>query len=198
MPNLYGYIRLSPKMTDPEALVRQITEVSPDLQLFRETGIRGNIPAEARPQYRALCEALQPGDQLVVRWITDLGFHFDACHQTLRQLLDQGVIVRTLTQPLTFKAECPITDALLLMLKGYASSQTQQRLWAAEASRHTLRKDSAAWQEKFRGRRANHALHREIAQLLRSGKTLQSVAEETGASLSTVKRVKAKMQQNDL
>ncbi|MEI8593553.1 recombinase family protein [Photobacterium sp. Hal280] len=194
MSALYGYIRLSPKMSDPEALIRQITGYDPELRLFRETGIRGNVPAEERPQYRALFDALKPGDQLIVRWLTDLGFHFDACHQTLQQLLDKGVIVHTVNQPLTFKPDCPVTDALLLMLKGYANSHTQHRLWAAEAGRDSLRQDQAAWKEKFRGRRANHEVHRQIAMLLRAGKTLQTVADETGVSLSTVKRVKAKMQ----
>ncbi|MBD8513502.1 recombinase family protein [Photobacterium sp. CAU 1568] len=194
MPTLYGYIRLSPKMSDPEALIRQITDYDPNLRLFRETGIRGNVPAEERPRYRDLFNTLKPGDQLIVRWVTDLGFHFDACHQTLQQLLDKGVIVHTVNQPLTFKPGCPITDALLLMLKGYANSHTQHRLWAAEAGRDSLRQDKAAWKEKFRGRRANHEVHQQIAMLLKAGKTLQTVADETGVSLSTVKRVKAKMQ----
>ncbi|GAB6260960.1 recombinase family protein [Photobacterium sp. R1] len=197
MPTTYGYIRLSPKMTDPDAFIRQMTDASPDLRLFQETGMRGNVPAEDRPQYRALFDRLRPGDELVVRWVTDLGFHFDACRLTISNLLAKGVIIHTLNEPLTFQPDCPITDALLRMLKGYASSQTQQRLWAAEASRGILRQDPSAWKEKFRGRRANQAQHQQIAKLLQAGKTLQSVADEVGVSISTVKRVKAKMQQPD-
>ncbi len=40
-------------------------------------------------------------------------------------------------------------------------------------------------------------MHQEIAQALFEGKTLQAVAEETGASMSTVKRVKAHIKDSD-
>ena len=53
------------------------------------------------------------------------------------------------------------------------------------------------WKQKFRGRPADKAKHQHLATLLLEGNTLQSVAEQCDVSLSTVKRVKAKLNQFD-
>lgn len=81
---------------------------------------------------------------------------------------------------------------MLRLMKGYEEIETYQRLMAAELGRRKLKGNQEEWQAKFKGRRANHQLHQRIADLLTSDKTLQAIADETGASISTVKRVKAK------
>lgn len=82
-------------------------------------------------------------------------------------------------------------------MQGFAESEKHRRLFAAELGRRSLRKDGENWKAKFPGRQRNEGMHREIAQALVEGKALQAVADETGASMSTVKRVKARIKGND-
>ena len=83
------------------------------------------------------------------------------------------------------------------MMQGFAESEKHKRLFAAELGRRSIKKDCEGWKAKFRGRQVNEEMHQQIAQALFEGKTLQAVADETGASISTVKRVKAKIKEND-
>ncbi|EAS43028.1 recombinase family protein [Photobacterium profundum] len=193
MSNVVAYVRLSPKYKDFEAHVSEIKDAYPNVKLFTETGIKGYVPAEERPVFQSLDEQLQAGDTLVVWWISALGRDFECCNNTMRTLLAKGVHIQTINQSLSFTPDCVMTDVLMKLVQGYAEAESRYRRAAAEFGRKALRDDPEEWKAKFRGRRADKTRHQKIAALLLEGKTLQVVADEAQTSISTVKRVKAKL-----
>ncbi len=193
----YGYIRISPKIKDIDNRIDALKNYNENIQLIMETKIRGNIPLLERPRFSELNTKLQQGDELTVWWIDELGKEFATCVSNIKHLINRGITIKTLVQSLEFRLDDSITDSLIKMLQGYADSEHHRRIFAAEMGRRALREDHENWKAKFRGRKRDEGKHREIAQALFEGKTLQNVAEETGASLSTVKRVKAKIKDQD-
>ncbi|MBF8999868.1 recombinase family protein [Vibrio nitrifigilis] len=197
MSHCYGYIRVSPKIKDIDSRIEALKTQYQDIELFVETGIKGGVPLSERPKFQELDAKLENGDELVVWWIDELGKEFSHCLNNIKTLIDKGITIKSNVESLEFKLNDNISDALIKMLKGYAESEKHRRLFAAELGRRALKQEPGHWKEKFRGRQKNEGQHQEIAQALFEGKTLQAVADETGASLSTVKRVKAKIKQQD-
>ncbi|MFV0574110.1 MAG: recombinase family protein [Vibrio sp.] len=188
-----GYLRVSPKIEDIDTRIEEIKNATQD-KLFIERGVRGNVPLNERPEFQKAIGELNQGDTLLIWWMTDFGLGFKLAFEVLTELLAKGIKVQTYHQNLTFMPNDEQTDAMLRLIKGYEEVETQQRLMAAEIGRRKMRGNPEEWEAKFRGRRANHELHHQISELLQTGKTLQIIADETGSSISTVKRVKAKMQ----
>ncbi len=192
----YIYTRFSPKnRAYPEHLARLEKEASDNEHL--QDKVRGNVPPLERAAFKQLIDKLQPGDTIYIWWLTVFGRDFSQAKATLELLLEKGVIVRALCEYITLKSNCPQTKAVLSLLSGYAKAQIQHRLFAAELGREQLKGDPQRWKEKFRGRPANKQRHQQIKALLLEGKTMQSVATECDVSLSTVKRVKAKLNKLD-
>ncbi|MGO2496811.1 MAG: recombinase family protein [Vibrio litoralis] len=190
---IIGYLRVSPKVEDIDNRIDVMTNET-QAALYIERGIRGNVALEERSEFQKAYAQLKVGDTLLIWWMTDFGLGFKLAYDVITELLNKGIIVRTYHQNLTFKPNDEQTDTMLRLIKGYEEIETYQRLMAAELGRRKLKGNPSEWQAKFKGRRANHELHQKIAQLLTSNKTLQAIADETGASISTVKRVKAKLQ----
>lgn len=197
MTTTYGYIRISPKINDIDSRIEAFSNCNESIELITETKIRGGVPLAERPAFSELNKKLKQGDQLIVWWIDELGKEFATCVNNVKSLIDRGITIRTIVQDLEFKLNDQITDALVKMMQGFSESEKHRRLFAAELGRRSLREDEDNWKAKFRGRQRDEGKHQEIAQALFEGKTLQVVAEETGASMSTVKRVKAKIKDND-
>lgn len=197
MTTCYGYIRTSPKINDIDSRIQAFSTYKSDIELFKETQVRGGVPLAERPVFTELDKKLNQGDELTIWWIDELGKEFSVCLNNIKSLIGRGVIIKTIVQDLEFKQDDQITGALVKMMQGFAESEKHKRLFAAELGRRSIKKDCEGWKAKFRGRQVNEEMHQQIAQALFEGKTLQAVADETGASISTVKRVKAKIKEND-
>lgn len=188
-----GYLRVSPKVEDIDNRIDVMT-IEAQAALYIERGIRGNVALKERPEFQKAYSQLKAGDTLLIWWMTDFGLGFKLAYEVITDLLNKGISVKTYHQNLIFKPKDEQTETMLRLIKGYEEIETYQRLMAAELGRRKLKGNPEDWQAKFKGRRANHELHQRIAELLTSEKTLQAIADETGASISTVKRVKAKAQ----
>ncbi len=193
---VYTYTRYSPKNSELESQLEALAKRFPQATAVQDR-VKGRVPALEREQFVKLFDKLQPGDTLALWWLNALAPDFKQSHELICQLLDKKVTLQMLSQELTFEPDSVETKVLLCVLKGYADSEKQHRLFAAEMGRRALRGDPRAWKEKFRGRPANREKHQHIAALLLEGKTLQQVADETETSLSTVKRVKSKVLEHD-
>lgn len=192
-PKVVGYLRVSPKIEDIDHRIEAMKNITQE-SLFIEKGVRGHIPLAERPQFQLAISQINAGDTLLIWWMTDFGLGFKLAYDVITELLSKGITVKTHHQNLCFKPNDDQTDALLRLIKGYEELETFQRLMAAELGRRKLKNNKGEWEDKFRGRRANHELHKNIAKLLLTDRTLQTIADETGSSISTVKRVKSKLQ----
>ena len=72
-------------------------------RVFADEGVSGVSTSFAdRPAAARLLDALRPGDVLVVRWVDRLGRNYDDVTSTIKTLMNQGVIVKTVINGFTF------------------------------------------------------------------------------------------------
>ncbi|HHP0511369.1 TPA: recombinase family protein [Vibrio harveyi] len=190
------YTRHSPKNRAYPEQLNTLRTFAPKAVHF-EDKVRGCTPPAERHAFQQLINTVQSGDTVVFWWLTAFGRDFSQALSTIQTLLNKGVTLKTVCEPLTFEPGSVQTQTLISLLSGYGQVQTQRRLFAAEQGRKALKDNPQMWKQKFRGRPADKAKHQHIATLLLEGNTLQSVAEQCDVSLSTVKRVKAKLNQFD-
>ncbi|RTR29702.1 recombinase family protein [Shewanella atlantica] len=188
----YLYTRFSPKNKAYPEQLAAMTSLAPGAEHFQDK-VRGDVPPMERTAFSQLFKSLGSGDTVLIWWLTEFGHDFSQTLQVITDLLEKGVILQTLCEPLVFEPDSPHRHALLALLSGYGKVQTQRRLFAAEQGRKALKDKPEQWKQKFCGRPADKEKHQQIATLLLEGQTLQSVAEQCDVSLSTVKRVKAKL-----
>ncbi|WEM41302.1 recombinase family protein [Photobacterium sp. DA100] len=192
----YIYSRFSPRNTDYQQQIDALLAAEPGAEQVQDR-VRGDIDPMARRAFRQMFDSLKDGDAIWVWWLTALGHDFNQVQATVSALLDKGVTLYTLSEPLTFAPQAEASRVLLSLLSGYGNVQTRRRLLAAEHSRKAIKEDPELWQQKFRGRPADREKHREIAAMLLEGHKLQHVADSCNVSISTVKRVKSKLSQFD-
>lgn len=194
--NTFLYTRHSPKNRAYPEQLKTLRTFAPGAVHF-EDKVRGCTPPAERHAFQQLINTVQSGDTLVLWWLTAFGRDFSQALSTIQTLLNKGVTLKTVCEPLTFEPDSVQTQTLLSLLSGYGQVQKEHRLFAAEQGRKALKDDPQMWKQKFRGRPADKAKHQYITTLLLEGNTLQSVAEQCEVSLSTVKRVKAKLNDFD-
>ena len=192
----YIYSRFSPKNTDHQQQVDALLATEPDANQVQDR-VRGDVDPMAREGFRQLFDKLADGDVVWVWWLTAFGHDFTVAQATVSALLEKGVTLKTLSEPLTFVPDSESSRVLLSLLSGYGNVQTRKRLLAAEHSRKAMKQHPELWQQKFRGRPVDREKHREIAAMLLEGHKLQHVADTCDVSISTVKRVKSKLSQFD-
>ena len=192
----YIYSRLSPRNTDYQQQIDALFSVEPNAEQIQDR-VRGDVEPMAREGFRHLFDKLTEGDVVWVWWLTAFSHDFNMVQATVSALLDKGVTLKTLSEPLTFVPGSESSHMLLSLLSGYGNVQTRKRLLAAEHSRQAMKDNPELWQQKFRGRPADREKHREIATMLLEGHKLQHVADNCNVSISTVKRVKSKLSQFD-
>ncbi|AXY03521.1 recombinase family protein [Vibrio alfacsensis] len=192
----YLYTRHSPKNRAYQEQLNALQVIDPDAQHF-EDQLHGCVAPEEQEAFQKLLNIVKTGDTIILWWLTAFGRDFSQALNTITTLLDKGVTLKTVCEPLTFEPDSEQTQTLLALLSGYGKVQTQHRLFAAEQGRKAIKEQPNMWQEKFRGRPANKTKHQRIATLLLEGHTLKSVAEQCDVSLSTVKRVKTKLNEYD-
>ncbi len=134
MTKHYGYIRISPKITDIDSRIQAFSTYNAGIELFTETGVRGGVPLTERPVFTELDKKLSQGDELIVWWIDELGKEFATCINNIKTLINRGVTIKTIVQDLEFKLDDQITNALVKMMHGFAESEKHRRLFAAESA----------------------------------------------------------------
>ncbi|WP_299793490.1 recombinase family protein [uncultured Shewanella sp.] len=192
----YLYTRFSPRNKAYPEQLAALRALVPDAEHFQDK-VRGDVPPMERAAFSQLFSSLKSGDRVIIWWLTDFGHDFSQTLQVITSLLEKRVILQTACEPLEFEAESAHSQALLTLISGYGKVQTQRRLFAAEQGRKALKEKPELWKQRFSGRPANKEKHRQIATLLLEGETLQSVVERCDVSLSTVKRVKARLNEFD-
>ncbi|MCG6222083.1 recombinase family protein [Vibrio antiquarius] len=192
----YLYTRYSPKNRAYQEHLNTLKAFAPEAQHF-EDKVRGCMPPTEREAFLQLLDSVRAGDTIVLWWLTAFGRDFSQALNTIKVLLAKGVTLKTVCEPLTFEPDSVQTQTLLTVLSGYGKVQTEHRLFAAEQGRQAIKDQPDLWKQKFRGRPADKTKHQQITTLLLEGYTLKSVSEQCDVSLSTVKRVKSKLNEVD-
>nr|WP_319556800.1 recombinase family protein [uncultured Vibrio sp.] len=192
----YLYSRYSPRNRAYSENLSILKAAAPEAMHFEDEG-RGCIPPTEREAFQKLLDTVESGDTVIIWWLTTFGRDFSQSLNTIELLLNKNVTLKTVCEPLCFEPNSLETKTMIALLSGYGKVQTQHRLFAAEQGRRAIKGEPERWKQKFRGRPADKAKHQQIATLLLEGNTLQSVAQLCEVSLSTVKRVKSKLNEFD-
>jgi len=144
-----------------------------------------------------LLDKLRKGDVLVVRWVDRLGRNYDDVTETIRTLMQRGVVVRTIINGMTFDGatkdpiQRAVRDALIAFMAATAQAQAEATKEAQKAGIKAARQAEDA-PIKYRGRKPTfdvEQLHR-THELLSMGWTPSAISAEVGIPRATVYRIK--------
>ncbi len=191
---LYARVSTTEQTLDHQRTQAEAAGFMFDLVLA-DRGVSGvAVSIKDRPEGRRLFDVLRKGDTLVVRWIDRLGRNYADVTQTIRELLDRGVTIRTVINNMTFdgSAKDPMSKAVRDALLGFMAAMAEAQ---AETTREAQKAGIAAAKDKgeaYRGRKPTYDAQKieMVLDLLSQGKSLAEVARLTGLSRQTVYRVK--------
>ena len=166
-----------------------------DETIFDE-GISGvTTPLGERPNGRRLFDILRQGDVLVVRWVDRLGRNYGDVTETIRSLMDKGVIIQTVINRMVFDGATkdPMQKAVRDALIGFMAATSQAQ---AEATKEAQKAGIAhARQERsdaYRGRKPtfDRKAFESVRMMLDQGMTIAAVAKGTGLTRPTIYRMR--------
>ncbi|MCJ2057742.1 recombinase family protein [Methylobacterium sp. J-048] len=160
-------------------------------------GESGRKPLRERPEGRRLYDMLRTGDVLVVRWINRLGRSYEDVTGVMRELMQRGVIVRTIISNMTFDGatkdpmQRAIRDALIAFMAAAGEAELEATREAQRAGIDHAR--AQAEQTAYRGRKPSYTRDQltVISGMLGQGAGVAAVAKETGLTRQTIYRVQA-------
>jgi len=140
---------------------------------------------------------LRNGDMLVVRWVDRLGRNYEDVTETIRRLMQKGVVIKTIINGMTFDGatkdpiQKAVRDALIAFMAATAQAQAEATKEAQKAGIKAAREAEDA-ATKYRGRKPSFDAEQlqRTYELLSMGWSPSAIAAEVGLSRATVYRVK--------
>ena len=167
-------------------------------EVIEDAGVSGvTTKFKDRKGGAKLLDKLRRGDVLVVRWVDRLGRNSEDVTETIRTLMQRGVVIRTIINGMVFDGatkdpiQMAVRDALIAFMAATAQAQAEATKEAQKAGIKAARaaQDSAV---KYRGRKPTfdvEQLHR-THELLAMGWTPSAISAEIGIPRATVYRIK--------
>lgn len=201
MTKVIFYARVS---TTEQTLAHQQTQAEKAGYVFDQVvadhGVSGvSVKMRDRPEGRRLFDMLREGDTLVVRWVDRLGRNYKDVTQTIRDLLSQGVIVKTVINNLTFDGatkdpmQMAVRDAMVGFLAASAQAQAESLKSAQLAGIEHAKAGAADRTKAYRGRKPSFdrkTLAR-VVEMLAEDAGVTAIAKETGLTRQTIMRIRA-------
>jgi DNA invertase Pin-like site-specific DNA recombinase len=167
-------------------------------EIIEDAGVSGvTTKFKDRKGGSKLLDKLRCGDVLVVRWVDRLGRNYDDVTETIRTLMQRGVVVRTIINGMTFDGatkdpiQMAVRDALIAFMAATAQAQAEATREAQKAGIKSAREAGGAT-TKYRGRKPTfdvEQLHR-TSELLSMGMSPSAISAEVGIPRATVYRIK--------
>lgn len=201
MPKVIFYARVS---TTEQTLAHQQTQAEKAGYVFDQViadhGVSGvSTKMRDRPEGRRLFDMLREGDTLVVRWVDRLGRDYRDVTQTIRELMERGVVIRTIINSMVFdgSARDPMTmavrDALISFMAASAQAQAESLKAAQLAGIEHAKANAADRTKAYRGRKPSFdrkTLAR-VVEMLAANTGVTAIAKETGLTRQTIMRIRA-------
>lgn len=155
MTKILFYTRVSTTTQTVENQVDQAADAGYVFdQVLSDSGVSGvSTKLQDRPQGKRLFDLLRAGDILVVRWLDRLGRDYDDITMNMRQLINTGVIIKTLTNAMIFDGtindplQKALRDAQIAMLAAIAQAETEAKKDAQQYGIERAKKEN-----KYTGR----------------------------------------------
>lgn len=167
-------------------------------EVIKDEGVSGvSTLFRERKGGAKLLDKLRRGDVLVVRWVDRLGRNYEDVTETIRVLMQRGVIIKTIINGMTFDGATsdPIQKAVRDALIGFMAATAQAQAEATkEAQKAGIKKarqgDDVAI--KYRGRKPTFDAEKlqRVHELLAMGAKPTDIAAELEIPRATVYRIK--------
>ncbi|GAB2875800.1 hypothetical protein GCM10027093_09050 [Paraburkholderia jirisanensis] len=191
MSRTFLYARVSTPTQDAQCQVQTAKdagfEIAPH-RVFSET-ISGSVPALSRPGFIRLIDRLEPGDTLVVTHLDRLGRNAMDISRTWELLERIGVNIRCF-QLDGLDRKSPAGQMTFAMVAGYAEFERAVHIERTQAG---LSRAKASGKHMGRPRVLTPQLERDVAEHLKRGETIASIARNFMCSRQTITRVREKL-----
>lgn len=144
---------LEHQKTQAEAAGFEIDEVVSD------HGVSGiSTRLKERAEGRRLFDMLRRGDTLVVRWVDRLGRNYQDVTDTIRELMRQGVVIRTVINNMTFDGATidPMQEAVRDALIGFMAASAQAQAEATKEAQKAGIEAAKADKTRYRGKKPSY------------------------------------------
>jgi DNA invertase Pin-like site-specific DNA recombinase len=101
---------------------------------------------------------LRRGDTLVVRWVDRLGRNYQDVTDTIRELMRQGVVIRTVINNMTFDGATtdPMQEAVRDALIGFMAASAQAQAEATKEAQKAGIEAAKADKTRYRGKKPSY------------------------------------------
>lgn len=174
---------LAHQRTQAEAAGFKIDEVVAD------HGVSGvSTKLSDRAEGKRLYDKLRDGDTLVVRWVDRLGRNYQDVTETIRHFMNQGVVIRTVINNLTFDGATKdpmkkaVRDALIAFMAATAQAQAEATKEAQQAGIEAAKADGS----KYRGKKPSFTRQQYVVvcQMLADGEGPSAIVKATDPALN--------------
>jgi DNA invertase Pin-like site-specific DNA recombinase len=126
-------------------------------EVISDHGVSGVTTTFAeRAGGRRLLDKVRPGDQIICRWVDRLGRSYGDATATIRHLMREGVVVKTVINRMTFDGSTtdPIQKAVRDALIGFMAATAQAQAEATKAAQKAgIAHAKASGSVQYRGRK---------------------------------------------
>lgn len=185
MSALIGYARVSRRDQNPEAQVAELYRAGAE-RVYVDHGESSRIAN--RPQWVACLERLEPGDALLVRRLDRVAGSERMAIDTLTELSDRGIDIRSLTEP-EIDTTTPMGRALFGIVAVFAQLRVDT---IRDNTRRGLEHARAAGRIGGRPTVMSPERIEAAARMREDGKTLAQIAAVLEVGKSTVQRALAR------
>jgi len=167
-------------------------------EVVRDEGVSGvSTRFQDRKGGSKLVDKLRKGDTLVVRWVDRLGRNYEDVTETIRLLMQRGVIIKTIINGMTFDGatkdpiQKAVRDALIGFMAATAQAQAEATKEAQKAGIKMARESEDA-ATKYRGRKPTFDAEQlqRVHELLSMAWSPSAIAAEVNIPRGTVYRIK--------
>lgn len=167
-------------------------------EVIEDAGVSGvTVKFKDRKGGAKLLDKLRAGDLLVVRWVDRLGRNYEDVTETIRALMQRGVIIKTIINGMVFDGSTTdpmqkaVRDALIAFMAASAQAQSEAIKEAQKAGiRAALGRDDAS--SKYRGRKPTFTAEQltKVQELLAMERSPSAIARDLDIPRATVYRIK--------
>lgn len=161
-----------------------------------DEGVSGvSTTLRQRPEGRRLFDMLRRGDVLVVRWVDRLGRNYTDVTETIRALLDRGVVIQTVINRMEFNGATtdPVQMAVRDALIGFMAATAQAQAEATKEAQRAGIEHAKDREDAYRGRKPSYtrAQLEAVRDLLAQGTSISSISKTTGLSRQSIYRIQS-------
>ncbi|MDO6722385.1 recombinase family protein [Celeribacter halophilus] len=180
---------LEHQKTQAEAAGFEIDEVVSD------HGVSGiSTRLKERAEGRRLFDMLRRGDTLVVRWVDRLGRNYQDVTDTIRELMRQGVVIRTVINNMTFDGATadPMQEAVRDALIGFMAASAQAQAEATKEAQKAGIEAAKADKTRYRGKKPSYdrKAFDMVQDMTAQGAGTTETAKATGLTRQAVIRIR--------